>query len=394
MPAQFSQTTRSLSRDTSRLSIAVWLVAGALLAAWVVWFCRGSITVYEVSQHARLEVHQAASPVAAQVAGRVVESSLALGAQVTAGDVLVRLDDATERRELDEARTRLGSVGPRLAALERELAARLREQRADAGASVAAQNALRLRTREAALAAEFASDYERRFEQLRADGLISQVDARRAAAEAARASATRDSLSADAGRVDLEAQMRVGQHDAALEGLRHQMAALEGEAAAAAAAIERLQVAIEKRIIRAPVGGRLGDLVPMAAGTVVSEGQVIASVVPAGDLMAVAEFSPSMTLGRIREGQHGRIRLDGFPWGQYGTLPVTVTRVASEFRTSALRVELRIDAGPHTAPLQHGLPGTAEVAVERSSPAMLVLRAAGLMLSAPVDAAPRTADAE
>ena len=152
----------------------VWLAATALLAAWASWFFRGSVTVYEVSQHARLEVQQAASPVAAQVSGRVMDAQLALGSVVKAGDVLVRLDDTAERKALEEARTRQAGIGPRLEALAHELDARTREREADAGASQAAQDTLRLKTREAALAADFASDYERRFEELRKSGLISQ----------------------------------------------------------------------------------------------------------------------------------------------------------------------------------------------------------------------------
>lgn len=387
MPVQFSRTTRSLAGESSRFSIVVWLAATALLATWATWFFRGSVTVYEVSQHARLEVQQAASPVAAQVSGRVMDAQLALGSVVKAGDVLVRLDDTAERKALEEARTRQAGIGPRLEALAHELDARTREREADAGASQAAQDTLRLKTREAALAADFASDYERRFEELRKSGLISQVDAKKAAADAARSAATRDSLGADAGRVDMEARMRIGQHDAALASLRQQVAGLESEATTLRATIARLDVELDKRIVRAPVDGRLGDVVPTTPGAFVNEGQVMATIVPTGELMAIAEFPPSLTMGRIREGQRGRIRLDGFPWGQYGTLPVTVSRVATDFRASGLRVELRIEPGTHDAPLQHGLPGTAEVAVEQASPAQLVLRAAGLLLSTPVRAA-------
>lgn len=387
MPAQFTQTTRSLSGDTSRVSLVVWLVTTVLLGTWAVWFVTGRVTVYEVSQRARLEVRQSSSPVAAQVAGRVVSSTLALDAHVRAGDVLVRLDDATARKQLREATTRLAAVAPRMAALEREMAARQRERDADADSSRAAQDALTLREREAALAAEFARDYEKRTERLRTDGLLSQVDAGRAASEAARAAATRDSLGADAGRVALDARVRRGQLDAAIENLRQQVASLQGEAATAQAAIERLEAELETRVVRAPVDGRLGEVAALARGAYITEGQVLAAIVPDGELVAIAEFSPSLTLGRLREGQRGRIRLDGFPWGEYGTLPVTVTRVASEFRDQALRVELRLDAGVSAAPLQHGLPGAAEVAVEQVSPATLVMRAAGLWLEPQAQAA-------
>jgi membrane fusion protein (multidrug efflux system) len=62
-------------------------------------------------------------------------------------------------------------------------------------------------------------------------------------------------------------------------------------------------------------------------------------------------------------------------------LDATVSRVASEPREGVVRIELIVH--PESAPLiplQHGLPGQVEIAVERASPAGLLLRAVGRML--------------
>ena len=55
------------------------------------------ISLYEVAANARLEVEHAAYPIEAQVSGRVVKNYLALGQHVTAGQLLVELDDASGR---------------------------------------------------------------------------------------------------------------------------------------------------------------------------------------------------------------------------------------------------------------------------------------------------------
>lgn len=381
MPAQFSQTTRSLANDSSRLSLAVWLVAGVLLAGWATWLAWGSVTVYETSSQARLEVRQASYALSAQRSGTVVSASLAIDAKVTAGDILVRLDDSREQLQLNEERVRLASLPARLAAVEREMVARGREQAQDLASAQASREAARLRGREADVTVDMARDYEARVEQLKADGLIAPLDARRAAADTQKATATRDSLASELSRIDIDAQTRVNGHQATLEQLRREAAALEGEAAASRAAIARLEAEVERLVIRAPVDGRIGELTPTHAGAHVAEGQTLATIIPTGELMVIAEFSPSVTLGRVRAGQKGRLRFDGFPWGQYGTLPVTVARVGSEVRDKAVRVELTIDTTLAGIPMQHGLPGTAEVAVEQVSPATLVLRAAGLLLA-------------
>jgi membrane fusion protein (multidrug efflux system) len=95
----------------------------------------------------------------------------------------------------------------------------------------------------------------------------------------------------------------------------------------------------------------------------------------------VAHF-PAASVERIHPGRPARIRLEGFPWTQYGALAANVADVGNEPSEGLIRVELTLAPG-HASPipLGHGLPGSAEVEVERVSPAVLVLRAAGQLLA-------------
>jgi membrane fusion protein (multidrug efflux system) len=95
----------------------------------------------------------------------------------------------------------------------------------------------------------------------------------------------------------------------------------------------------------------------------------------------IAEFQPADALGKVHPGQHATLRLQGFPWAQFGTVPAEVSRVAGDIRDGKVRVELAVNpvAGSRI-PLQHGLPGSVEVEVERISPLALVLRSAGQVL--------------
>ena len=101
-------------------------------------------------------------------------------------------------------------------------------------------------------------------------------------------------------------------------------------------------------------------------------------------LKIMTDFLPPAALGRIQPGQPARLRLEGFPWTQYGAVSATVASVASEVRDGWVRVELAVrpDAAP-PIPLQHALPGTVEVEVDHVSPATLVLRTAGLLFTGP-----------
>jgi membrane fusion protein (multidrug efflux system) len=99
-------------------------------------------------------------------------------------------------------------------------------------------------------------------------------------------------------------------------------------------------------------------------------------------LHAVADFTPGAAVGRIRVGQPARLRLEGYPWMQYGSVPARVDRVGTEAREGVVRVELTILArGDSSIPMQHGLTGQMEVAVEEVTPYELTLRATGRALT-------------
>ena len=79
------------------------------------------------------------------------------------------------------------------------------------------------------------------------------------------------------------------------------------------------------------------------------------------------------------------MRMQSFPWVQYGVVPATVTNVGSELRNGKVRVELRIEPTPGSRiPLGHGMPGSVEIDVDRATPAHLVFRAVGRVLGKPV----------
>jgi adhesin transport system membrane fusion protein len=388
MPTRFVRTTRSLAHDGGQRALIAWAAAALLLAAWLAWFFLGRVTVYEVSRQARLEVQQSAHPVAAVVASRVAASRLVLGQEVRAGELLIELDAQPEKLKLQEERSRLQTLLPRIASLRKEVAALEQAATSERAAAVAASEGASFRTREAAAAVEFAREHERRLREESAIGGVAQIEALRAEAETAKLAASREALAAEQRRLGTEAQARAFQAEAQVEALRRTILSMQGEAQAAESTIARLADDIERHVVRAPVSGTIADVAALRTGGYVAAGQRIATVVPHGGLMIVADFAPAAVLGRIHPGQPARLRLDGFPWAQYGTIEARVARVAGEVRDGLVRVEFE-PAGQATPrlSLQHGLPGAIEVGIEEVSPAQLVLRAAG-RFDAPAPAPP------
>jgi membrane fusion protein (multidrug efflux system) len=208
-------------------------------------------------------------------------------------------------------------------------------------------------------------------------------DLEHAQAEAVQKAAATEALRLSLQRAERDLNRAIEDRRVRREKLRSDAADVEAAAASAAGAAARLRDEGRKYVIRAPIPGRLGEIAALRAGSFVKAGDRLGTVVPEGGIRVIAEFAPTDVAGRIGPGSPARVRLDGFPWIQYGHLLARVERVATELRDGRLRVELALVPGQKTSiPLQHGLPGTAEIEAERLSPAALVLRSAGRALDA------------
>lgn len=358
--------------------MVAWFIALLLLAAWMVWFVLGRVTVYQVSQMARLEVQASAHPVAATIAGKVIQNSAVLGQTVRAGDVLLTLDSSHEVLRRQEEESRLATYEPKLASLDREVATLQRALQEEKAAAAAAVQSARARTQEAAMALEFAREHEKRLREENKVGGVSQVDALRAAADAQKLAVTLQALQADASRIDNEARIRQSQQQAQIEGLERIKATLQGDRTTAQTALKRIIQEMDQALVRAPVDGVLGEIAQLRPGSFVNAGDRLMTIIPPGTLTIVAEFLPSEVLGRVRPGQSGTLKLDGFPWVEFGSLEARVQRVATEIKDHTVRVELTpLPVAGNRIPLQHGLPGVVEIGIEQTSPAMLVLRTLG-----------------
>jgi len=395
MSTAFSRTARALANDGFRGSFVALTLAVLLLAAWVVWFVAAPIPRYEVTSTARLEVDQQIRPVQSPVLAKVLTTNLQLGRDVHAGDLLVELDSATERFQVQEETAHLTALTSEIASLQAQVKGTNQARGQEARTSSIAQDQAAAKFREADTLAKEASDEAKRLEQLHKQDLIPRreyeqgqllADSRRQAAE---------SLRLEASRLQQGQGSRESDRLVQAENLAGEIRKLEGEQATARASIDRLNYEVERRMIRAPISGKLAEVAELRPGGVVDETERLCAILPDGKLRAVAEFAPSDALGRIRPGQPGRLRLDGFPWTQYGSIGTVVSNVAGEIRDGKVRVEMNL-TGNGTLPinLQHGLPGSVEVEVERLTPAKIVLRAAGQMLTAPTARGSGVAEAQ
>jgi membrane fusion protein (multidrug efflux system) len=388
MTSPFSRSERLLESETFLRNAWGLLIAAVLLGLWLAWFFRAQVAVYAVSVTADLEVDRAAHPVESQYTGRVVASVLALDREVQSGEVLVELDAVQQKQQLSEGHTRLLALHPQISSLEDQVRAEQKASEQEQRTAKAALEEAQARFREAEAAAGLAKSVAERLQQMYNNGLLSKMDGERAQADAQQRRAAADGLRFAVSKLERQQLTNKEDRQARLQGLESELNRLRGLEEITGAEIHRLEDDVERRLIRSPLSGRLGEIANVRVGSVVREGEKLAAVVPLGKLHIVANFDPPDAVGRIQPGQYARLRLEGFPWTQFGSVPATVASVASEIRDGRIRVELAVN--PMSAPripLQHGLPGTVEVQVEQTSPASLVLRMVGRALAKPNTAA-------
>jgi membrane fusion protein (multidrug efflux system) len=379
MVAGFSRSLRALEADRTRRRSGALLVVG-LLGAWVCWFVFGRVTVYEVSDQARLEVASLAHPVAAAVAGQVRETQLAIGQEVQAHDVLVVLDAESERLALQEKRTQRTTLDRRLQALQHEIQAERAALQVQQHARELAHQESQEGLAKAQAQQSFAEHQLAMLSKLQAQHAAADLEVRRSRAETQVSQAAVRELTLTLGRIEQDRLVQEEERQARLAKLEREAVELASEAAIEDAAIRRLEHDIARRTLRAPVAGRVEEATELPAGAVVQAGEKLGAIVPRGEPRAVAWF-PAAVIGRLRPGQPSRLRLHGFPWTQYGTVAASLAHVGNEAKDGLVRVELALATDPASSiPIGHGLPGSVEVEIEQVSPAALVLRAAGQYL--------------
>lgn len=379
----FLRTRRLLEGEPSRRWVARLALLIAFLGAWTAWLVLARVPVWVVSEKARLETEHAPFPVEAPVAGLVLRVPAVVGQRVAAGDVLLELDRATVERERESNESQAEALARKLAAIRAEEAAEVSAGAEELRTAESQVGVARAQLAEAEAGARLAAESARRTTGLHREQLASASDLERAQAETQQKTAAAEALRLSLQRVERDLKRAIEDRRVRREKLRGEAADVEAVAASAAGAAARLRDEGSKYVIRAPIPGRLGEIAALRAGSFVKAGDRLATVVPEGDVRVIAEFAPTDVAGRIGPGSPARLRLDGFPWIQYGHVRARVERVATELRDRRLRVELSLVPGQKTSiPLQHGLPGTAEIEAERVSPAGLLLRNAGRALDA------------
>ncbi len=415
-----------------RVLVILILIAAAAAGGGYWWYTtsQAAMTVEPLSASGSIEAEQVS--ITAEVGGRIVELNADEGDEVTAGQVLVQLDTAillAQKREalaaVDTARANLAQVqaGPRAEEVAIAEAALAQAETARDGAKQAWQDALRLRDNPQQLDAQIDQartqvklaeenvdliraqlallrDQHKQYEFVGDDRgkttyqvLGKQIAAAEAAMEAAQAQlagaqqhlanllAMRDDPLVADSQVNAakaaydSAVAAVGVAQAALDALREgpmpeEVAVAEAQVAQAEAALELLNVQLDKMTLRSPLDGLITSRT-VHAGETAAPGATLLTVADLTNV-TLTVYIPEDEIGKVKVGQPVKVTVDSFP-GQ--VFEGTVSYIASEaeftpknVQTKKERVNMvfavKVTLPNPTHDLKPGMPADAEFAGE------------------------------
>jgi membrane fusion protein (multidrug efflux system) len=384
MAYPFQRTLRSLSGDEFGIRVTLVALSAAALVGLGVWGLEARIPVLKVSTLGRIEPHNAVHRIEPPESGKVLNSTLALDREVVQGELLVEFDAQEQHFELQQSEINLVAQTHDLAALTDLIARKKKELEQSVLADESALKEAEAKSRELTPKYLLAQQRERRAEAS-APGAISEMEKLERKMESEELSRTTETQPIALRRLQREQMVRRAGLEGQLLQFNRDRLKLESDIDSLKVTIAKLKFQIARRQVRAPASGQLVDVVELADGDYISQGQRLGTILAKGPLRVRARF-PKETVGIIRPGQPAQLKLDGFPWSVYGTVPAQVSSVGTEPTIlptaeavpGTVKVELEVQppADPRIT-LQHGMTATVEIEVARVSPLVLLMRAIG-----------------
>ena len=116
-----------------------------------------------------------------------------------------------------------------------------------------------------------------------------------------------------------------------LEALRQEnkLQEIEASISQVEARISELNIEIAKIHLRAPLDGRVFNLIPASTGYAATNGETLLNIVPVGDLEAKIFISNS-DIGFISPSMKAKVRVDAYPFTQFGSIDGKIRSIGDE----------------------------------------------------------------
>ncbi|HEY9729279.1 MAG TPA: HlyD family efflux transporter periplasmic adaptor subunit [Chroococcales cyanobacterium] len=166
----------------------------------------------------------------------------------------------------------------------------------------------------------------------------------------------------------IEAQQKIQQQQVEITQLKAKIAETRN-------LLSTAKAKLKQRFLYAPVNGTISSLNIPNSGEVVQPGQTLAEVAPQNAPLVLSASLPNREAGLIKVGMPVRVKLDAFPYQDYGTIPGKVISISSDAKPdeklgNIYRVNVELDKHHVTANnrpvyFKAGQTGSADIILRR-----------------------------
>ncbi|MBE9167422.1 HlyD family efflux transporter periplasmic adaptor subunit [Pleurocapsales cyanobacterium LEGE 06147] len=177
-------------------------------------------------------------------------------------------------------------------------------------------------------------------------------------------------------RIQLEAQQKIKQ-------LELEIAEVKGKMAETKTLLASAQTKVKQNYLKAPVNGIVSSLDIKQPGKVVQAGETVVEIAPQGVPLILSAVLPNEEAGFVKEGMPVQVKLDAYPYQDYGVIPGTVTSVSPDAESNeqlgeVYRVEIilardYVTDGQRSINFKTGQTATADIVIRRRRIAEVLL---------------------
>ncbi|HEY8087424.1 MAG TPA: secretion protein HylD, partial [Polyangiaceae bacterium] len=291
MAYPFQRTLRSLNGYESGTRWLLAVLGVVTLSGVVAWTAGARVPVLKVSTEGRIEPHNAVHRIEPPEAGRVVRSTLELDRDVNEGELLIELDTREERLQRAQSQATSAALTQDLVVLadqignkEQELAAIGLVDQASISEAVAKERELVPR--------RVLAKQKEQLAKLSPTGALSELEKLERKTESEELAHASQTQGLGVLRMKREQVVRREELTSQLLQLNREKLKIQGQLDELKIAIDRLDYLIEKKEVRASASGRLVDVVELAAGDYVTQGQRLGTILARGTPVRVRARFP------------------------------------------------------------------------------------------------------
>lgn len=377
MAIAFDRSLRALRAERQFGFIGLILFLIFFLGIWFAWLVTARVPLMLSTPFAKIESSTSIVSLTSPITGTIKSISLKLGQSVKKGQVIAVLRSDKLQLRLKEEKAQIRAFSSRLGIIRQQIRQKRQGLRHYGIISRKARKEVEMRHQRVKLEIQDARQRRQQMQRLSSKGYIAREKLNRVRLEIKKLKIQTQELLEQVGRIRWEYKIKEDEQRGRIIGHQRSVRDLQGSIAVRKIALQRLRLEIKQHQIHVVKDGKISSLIPIQRGAVVGKGQLLGTLLPKGSLHVVAQFSVAKGMGKVREGQLGRLRLHAFPWMQYGALQVRVKKVATVSHQKMLRIELALIRSNPRIPMQHGLTGIIEIETEKISPFNLLLRFVG-----------------